>query len=135
MKKAIKKASIITTGLLMMSLLGFTQPAISNEKNENLVELKFIGKHLNGPMFLLNVNNSEAGIFLIKVRDIEGNLLYSEKLKGEKIARRYQVAIDPALYDEFQVQFEITSTKTNETLTYNVVNSKRAIDNIVVARL
>jgi hypothetical protein len=135
MKKAIKKANIITTGLLLISLLGFTQPAISNEKNENPVELKFIGKHLNGPMFLLNVNNSEAGIFLIKVRDIEGNLLYSEKLKGEKIARRYQVTIDPALYDEFQVQFEITSTKTNETLTYNVVNSKRAIDNIVVARL
>ncbi len=135
MKKAISKTRTITAGLIILSIMGFTQPAFSTEKNDNPVELKFMGKKNHGPVFQLNMNNTEAEEFLIKVRDGEGNLLYSEKLKGKNISRRYQVAIDPEFYEEFNVRFEITSVKTHETLIYNVANSRRAVDNIIVDKL
>ncbi|HVE61104.1 MAG TPA: hypothetical protein VNA26_04750, partial [Chitinophagaceae bacterium] len=122
-------------GLIILSILGFTQPALSNEKNDNPVELKFLGRQNHGPVFQLNLNNTMEGKFLIRVRDAGGNLLYSEKLKGKNVTRRYQVAIDPELYEEFNVRFEITSVTTRETLIYDVANNRRAVDNVVVAKL
>jgi len=135
MKKTISKTRTITAALMLLSMMGITQPAFSNEKNDNPVELKFMGKQNYGPLFQLSMNNAEEGEFLIKVRDAGGNLMYSEKLKGKNVTRKYQVAIDPELYEEFNVRFEITTVSTRETLIYDVVNNRRAVDNITVAKL
>lgn len=135
MKKAINKARIITTALSIVFFLGCSQAAMSTSKDQSPVAFKFMGKQNAGPLFRLTMNNSEADEFLIKVKDADGILIYSEKLKGKNIDRKYQFAITDELYESFNVRFEITSTKTHETFVYKVSNSNHLVDDMIVAKL
>ena len=136
MKKAINNTRKIAAGLIILFMTGFTQAAVPADKKENGSELRFLGKYSNGPLFLLNLNNAEEGEFIIRIKDGDGIELYSERITGKKIARKYKVAIEsPELYESFNVRFEVTSIKTKETFVYNVTNSSHLVDEISVARL
>jgi hypothetical protein len=142
MKKAIIKTRTIITAFITIFILGFTQVAQSEEKvtpvetKQTSVDFKFIAKLNRGPLFQLNMNNAEPGEFLIKVRDADGNLLYSENLKGVDISRKYQLAFESEeLYQAFYVKFEITSIKTNKTLIFNATNRNRVVSDIIIAKL
>lgn len=136
MKKVINNTKKIASGLIIFFMMGLSQAATSADIKESPVELRFIGKYSNGPLFLLNVNTPETGEFVIRIKDGDGIILYTEKLNGKNISRKYKVAVEtPDLYESFNVRFEITSTKTNETFVYNVTNSSHFVDDIMVARL
>jgi hypothetical protein len=142
MKKAIIKTRTIISVLVTFLILGFSQAAQSaektlpGEKTASTLDFKFVGKLGSGPLFQLNMNNAEADEFVINVKDADGNLLYSEKLKGVNVSRKYQFAIDrEELYDAFYIKFEITSVKTNKTFIYNATNKSSVVSDIIVAKL
>jgi len=136
MKTVIKKTRMITMGLISIFIMGFTQVALSNDAHQNPVELKAISNLNKQPVFELKVNNTEVGEFLIRVKDGNGDLLYSETLKGKNLFRKYQFDInEEELYDAFHVRFEITSVKTHETFIYNVTRNNRVVEDITVAKL
>lgn len=141
MKTAINRTKMITMGLITIFIMGFTQPAISqvplfNEADQNPIELKAIGPLNKQPLFQLNVNNTEAGEFLVKVKDAIGVLLYSETLKGKNIWRKYRLDVSEEDLDaNFKVSFEITNVKTRETFVYNATRNSRVIEEVVVAKL
>jgi hypothetical protein len=140
MKKAIIKRRTTITALITFLILGFTQLAWSGEitpaANQASVDFKFIAKLNNGPVFQLNMNNPETGEFLIKVRDADGNLLFSESIKGINISRKYQLAVESEeLYEALNVKFEITSLKTNKTLIFNATHTNRTVSDIIIARM
>ena len=141
MKRAITKTGTITAVLISMFMLGFTPVTKSEERNETVEKnqsatIKFMGKLTNGPLFQLNMNNTEADVFLIRVKDADGNLLYSESLKGVNVSRNYQLAIDrDELYESFNVRFEITSLHTKQTFIYNASNKSRTVSDIIIAKL
>lgn len=135
MKKAIIKTGVITLGINIIFMMGFSQaPALTN-KNE-VIEFRLMEKFDNGPLFQLNMNNTEAAEFLIKIKNGEGSVLYSEKVNGKNIFRKYLVVLESEdLYDAFYVRFEITSKKTNEKFVYNVTNKTLVVSDIIVAKL
>jgi len=141
MKKAISKTRTITAVLISIFMLGFTPVTRSGERNETVeknqsANIKFMGKLANGPLFQVNMNNTEADEFLIRVKDADGNLLYSERLKGVNVSRNYQLAIDrDELYESFNVRFEITSLNTKQTFIYNASNKSRTVSDIIIAKL
>ena len=141
MKRAISKTRTITAVLISIFMLGFTPVTRSEEKNETVeknqsANLKFMGKLTNGPLFQLSMNNTEAEEFVIRIKDAEGYVLYSERLKGVNISRNYQLTIDrDELYETFNVQFEIFSLKTKQTFTYNASNKSRTVSDIIIAKL
>lgn len=141
MKRAISKTRTITAVLVSIFMLGFTPVTKSEEKNETVekkqsASIKFMGKLTNGPLFQLNMNNTELDEFLVRVKDADGNLLYSENLKGVNVSRNYQLAIDrDELYETLNVRFEITSLKTKQTFIYNATNKSRTVSDIIVAKL
>ena len=122
-------------------MLGFTPVTRSEERNETVeknqsANIKFMGKLTNGPLFQLSMNNTEAEQFVIRIKDADGNVLYSERLKGVNISRNYQLTIDrDELYETFNVQFEIFSLKTKQTFTYNASNKSRTVSDIIIAKL
>jgi hypothetical protein len=132
--KAIIKAKTITAALVIILVMGLTQPASSLDKSETSVELQFMGKYSNGPLFRLKLNNPETGEFLIRVKDGDGNLLYSEKLKGNNLSRNYRIDISEEELYTFKAQFEVTNVKTKETSVYKVSNKNRVITDIIVAK-
>ena len=141
MKRAISKTRTITAVLISIFMLGFTPVTRSEERNETVeknqsANIKFMGKLTNGPLFQLSMNNTEAEEFVIRIKDADGNVLYSERLKGVNISRNYQLTIDrDELYETFNVQFEIFSLKTKQTFTYNASNKSRTVSDIIIAKL
>ncbi|MDB5198450.1 MAG: hypothetical protein JWO92_413 [Chitinophagaceae bacterium] len=136
MKKAIKNTRIITMGLIMVFIMGFTQVALSIDGNQNPVELKAIGNPNKQPLFELKVNNAVPGEFLVKVKDENGDLLYTEKLSGKNVSRTYQLGTNlEEINDVFNVRFEITSVKTHEVFIYNVTRKNHVVQDIIVAKL
>jgi hypothetical protein len=134
MKAIINAKSLIAT-LIIILIMSFTQAASSLDKSAPSVELEFLGKYTTGPLFRLKFNNSETGEFIIKVKDGEGNLFFSEKLKGNNLIRNYRINVSEEELYSFKAQFEVTNVKTKETSVYKVSNNDRVVTDIIIAKL
>ena len=60
-----------------------------NDKNIPGLEFRYIGSKENQPVFLLNLANAEEDEYTISFRDKNGNVLYSDRLKGSNITKRF----------------------------------------------
>lgn len=127
MKTAIKKTKMITMGLVAIFLMGFTPVTFSNDPKQTPVEIKAIGKQNKQPLFELKMHNAEVDEFLIKLKDGNGDLLYSETIKGKNVTRRYQLDVNEEEFNTIKLRFEITMIKTNETLIYNITRNIRVV--------
>lgn len=135
MKTAIKKTKMITMGLISIFIMGTTQSSFANN-GKDPVELKAISNLNKQPVFQLKMNNADAGQFVVRIKDGNGDVLYSETLKGKDVTRTYKFDInEESLFDSFNVRFEITSVKTNETFIYNATSNNREVHEIIVAKL
>ena len=90
MKQAMKTTRMITMGLFTLCTMGLSQATFAGQKNDDPIELKFIGKINNRPVFQLNLNNNEAEEYFIRIKDENYDLLYSEKGKKAKNAKLLQ---------------------------------------------
>jgi hypothetical protein len=137
MKQAMKTTRMITLGLFTLCTMGLSQATFAGSKTDKPVELKFIGKFKNRPVFQLNLNNNETEQYFINIKDEYNTVLYSEKIKGENISRKYQLDIDDADLNSstFGVRVEVTSAKTHKTQVYKISSHKSVTENIVVAKL
>ena len=137
MKQSFKTTKMITMGLFTLCTMGLINPTFANAKTDNPVELKFIGKIKDQPVFQLNLNNTEADEYYINIKDANFNILYSEKIKGENLSRKYQLDIDASELNtsEFGVTVEVTSAKTHKTQVYKICSHTSVTENIEVAKL
>ncbi|MES1224464.1 MAG: hypothetical protein ABUT20_53710, partial [Bacteroidota bacterium] len=71
---------------------------------------------------------------VVIVRDSEKKVLFSEKLKGEKISRKYKLQAEE-LEQVAGTTFEITNRKTNETTKYEVNSSSSFVTDVSIAKL
>ncbi len=137
MKQALKTTRMITIGLFTLCTMGLSQATFANVKADDPVELKFIGNIKNQPVFQLNLNNNEAAEYFITIKDEDLNVIYSEKVEGINLSRKYQLAIDESdlKSSAFGVRVEVTSVKTHKTEVYKISSSTRVIENFEVAKL
>jgi hypothetical protein len=138
MKTAIKTTKIITIGLFTFCVLVLTNATFAGTKSGGTpAELKFIGKVQNRPVFQLSLNNDESDEYFINIKDADYNTLYSEKVKGANLSRRYQLDIDEADLSSygFGVRVEVTSAKTHKTEVYKISSQTKTTSNIIVAQL
>jgi hypothetical protein len=135
--KTIRRTKMIAIGFITMFIVGFTQPSFSYYKTENPVEFKMIGNVNHAPLFQLKAANVEGNEYLLKVKDANGILLYSEVLKGKNISRKYQLDLGESVTDEdaLNIRFEVVNLKSHETMVYNIVRNRRMVEDIVVAKL
>lgn len=137
MKQTFKTTKMITMGLFTLCTMGLTNVTFAGTKPDNPAELKYIGKTENHPVFQLNLNNNTAEEYYINIKDANYNVLYSEKLKGENLSRKYQLDIDESDLSapDFGVRIEVTSAKTHKTEVYKISSQTNVTENIVVAKL
>ena len=137
MKQTIKATKMITMGLFTLCTMGFTNATFAGTKTDTPAELKFIGKIKNQPVFELNLNNDASDEYYINIKDANYNVLYSEKIKGENLSRKYQLNIDASELSDpaFGVRVEVTSAKTHKTQVYKISSQTSVTENIEVAKL
>jgi hypothetical protein len=129
MKQAIKSARTITVGLLTLLIVGVTNVSFAGAKDNDPVELRYIGKIDNHPAIRLDLNNSEPGVYFINIKSMNYHILYSEIVNGSNFSRIYRLNRDDAFNNpETAVRVEITSARTHKTKVY-VVKTFNAEEN------
>ena len=134
--KAINKTKMITLGFMSLFIIGFSQPSWSYNKSKNPIEFYAIGSPNHSPSFQFRANSGEVTEYLVKVKDADGEVLYSEILKGKNLLRTYRIDMSNVDINEgFDVRFEVTNVKSKETFVYNATRKSRTVEDIVVAKL
>ncbi|MCW3117903.1 MAG: hypothetical protein JWM28_1985 [Chitinophagaceae bacterium] len=136
MKKTMNNYKMIAIGLVTVLTLGLSNATFASNNPDVPSALKFMGNVNNFPVFQLELNNSTNAEFIVTVRDADKKILLSEKIKGEKISRRYKLdSEDMSLITG--TTFEVTNKLTKESSVYVIdVNTNRTVvENTIITKL
>ncbi|AXY77754.1 hypothetical protein D3H65_28885 [Paraflavitalea soli] len=127
-------------GMMLMAVvaltLTFSNTTLANgEKNpkSSSIELKFIGHYENQPVFLLNLNNTEEDEFSITFRDDYGNVLYSGKVKGSNISKKFMLNTEEIGDNVLNV--EVKAKKNDKSEIYQINRNRSYVDETVVNKV
>jgi hypothetical protein len=118
MKSFMNKNKATLIAIIAVFTTAFTSPAIAAGKNDPPVtEVKYLGFVGNNPVFELNLNGIYADNYFITIRDGAGTVIYSEKLSGKAISRKYRIDTEEEI-PEGGLRFEVRSVKNKKTDIY-----------------
>ena len=130
-------AKMITVALIALCTIGSSNTALATKNPNEPMELKYMGKTNNQPVFQLNLNNPQASEYYISIKDESGKVLYSEKVKGENVSRNYRFDVNE--FDlsspDFGISVEVTTAKTHKTEVFHVKSTAHVVENFEVAKL
>jgi len=130
----MKKSGIIAIALLALTL-GFSTVTLASDEdgNKNVTELKFIGNLENQPVFQLSLNGTEEDEYSITFRDDSGNVLYSDKVKGANITKKFMLKAEEI--GDAIVNVVVKSKKTGKTEVYSINRSHSYVEETVVNKV
>jgi hypothetical protein len=127
-------------GMMMMAVIAFTfafstTTLANGEKNpkSSSIELKFIGHYENQPVFQLSLNNTEEDEFSITFRDDYGNVLYSGKVKGSNISKKFMLNIEEIGDNVLSV--EVKGKKSDKSEVYQINRNRSYVEETVVNKV
>lgn len=135
MKRVIKNYSTmaLVVALTLSSVTVLANDEVKNRKNIPGLEFRYIGTKENQPVFLLNVANAEEDEYFISFRDKNGNVLYSDRLKGTNINKRFLLNVDEIGSGELSV--EIKSRKNNQVQQYKIGTTQSIVTETTVNKI
>jgi len=123
MKKTIKSAKMLTTGLLALCTMGIANVTFAGAtKNENPVEVIYLGAIRNQYSIQLNLNNNEAGTYFVNFKGMDHHILGSEIIQGAHLSEIFKLDVDEDVSSNpvSELRIEVTSEKTHTTRVYKV---------------
>ena len=91
MKKNLK--NFIAAMLIIMPALVST-PSFAGDSTETQAVVKFVGYKNSHPVYSLNINNPTGEKLTIKVKDVDGEILYQENVAGVNISKNFRLNKD-----------------------------------------
>jgi len=136
MKKVINNLKIAAGVFTAVFLLSFTTISSDRqiEDKANYATLQFVGKVDRLPVFKLVILNESDASFLLKVKEGNGDVIFSEKLKGNTISRLYKLDTENAELIN-ATTFEVTNAATNKTTVYKLNNYSRTVEEVYITKL
>ena len=119
MKKVMNRNKAIIVALMALISTSFINPVsgMDNKKDLPGVEIKYLGFVDGNPVFEISTNNAVADNFFITIRDEAGTVLYSEKLSGKNLSRKYRIDTEEEI-TEGGLRFEVRSVSSKKTEVY-----------------
>ena len=136
MKKVMSKNKAIIFGLMAIISTSFSNPVSAMDKKSDLpgVEIRYLGFVNKNPVFEITTSNVQADNFFITIRDEAGTILFSEKLSGKKLSRRYRIDTEEEIADG-GLRFEVRSVKSKKTEVYIVGVSENITREMAVTKI
>jgi hypothetical protein len=133
--KSMKNYGMMLLALVAFTLAFSTTTLANGEKNpkSSTIELKFIGHYENQPVFQLDLNNVEEDEFSITFRDDYGNVLYSGKVKGSNISKKFMLNTEEIGDNVLSV--EVKAKKNDKSEVYKINRSRSYVEETVVNRV
>lgn len=123
----LKVLSIVIAAIFASAV---SNTVVANDNVDNPVELKYIKKAAELPIYQLRLNNLDKGTYAVAIKDEAGELLYTETISGSKIVRNYQ--FDTPLPASVRLTFEVSNVKNNDVKVYNVSRKAKTVEVVVV---
>ena len=129
----INKTFIVIAAVVLSSFS--TIPDVKKEKKDiNGAQFEYLGKTKNLPVFRLVIENPSLTIFSIIVKDDQGDIIYSESLRGNSIARTYKLDTDNT--DLINgTSFHLTNTSNHLTTVFKVQQLTKNVEEINVTKV
>jgi len=96
-------------------------------------ELKYLGKIKDNPVFQLYLSSAQEKSFIIAIKDVYGNVLYSEKVKATNFTRVFQLDTDQI--DDEVLRVEVTSDKNSKPEVFTINRNTRVIEEPSITKL
>lgn len=119
MKKVMSKHKAIIIALMAIISTSFSNPLLATGKNNEptAVEIKYLGFQDKNPVFEIIMKNSKSDNLIITISDESGTVLYSEKLSGKNLSRRYRIDTEEEIA-EGGLRFEVRSLNNKKKEVY-----------------
>ena len=119
MKKVMSKNKTIIVGLMAIISTSFSNPVSAMDKKSDPpgVEIRYLGFVNKNPVFEITTSNLQADNFFITIRDEAGTVLFSEKLSGKSLSRKYRIDTEEEI-TEGGLRFEVRSVSSKKTAVY-----------------
>ena len=119
MKKVMNKNKAIIIALAAIISMSFSNPVLATDKKNDPtgVVIKYLGFQDKNPVFEIIMNNTKEDNFIITIRDASGTVLYSEKLTGKNLSRKYRIDTEEEI-SEGGLRFEVRSVNNKKTDVY-----------------
>ncbi|MBS4065481.1 MAG: hypothetical protein KGZ74_13020 [Chitinophagaceae bacterium] len=113
MKTTIKSAALGLVALVTVNLASATSTPYNNA-----AELKLVGRQNNQPVYQLNINNSTAQEVIVIVKDVQGEVLYYEVLKGTNLSRNFLLNVEASQEADLRVEVINRNSKSKSVLEF-----------------
>jgi hypothetical protein len=131
----MNKNKVTLIAIIAVFTTAFTSPAMAATKNDPPVtEVKYLGFIGNNPVFELNLNGIHDDNYFITIRDVSGTVIFSEKLSGKAISRKYRIDTEEEI-PEGGLRFEVRSVKSKKTDIYVAGITENVTKEIAVTKL
>lgn len=115
MKNSNNTLHIFATVLVALFSIAFTTVAHATETSP--VSVKFVGSVNSIPVFQLSFTNEKIEEYEITVTE-SNNIIYTEKIKGKKLVRKFQFVNNGSEEDVLQISIKNVSSK--KVITYKI---------------
>jgi hypothetical protein len=134
--KVLKNNKAIVIAMMAIISTSFINPASAMDKKSDPpgIEIKYLGFQEKNPVFEINMNNGLTDNFIITIRDITGTILFTEKLSGKNLTRKYRIDTQDEITDG-SLRFEVRSISTNKTEVYKVGVSENITREMTVNKI
>ncbi len=136
MKRVMSNYRSMAIALIVALTLNFSTASANDEvkaKDIPGVEFKFIGNKENQPVFMLNVVNAEEDEYTISFRDKNGHVLYTDRIKGSNVTKRFLLNTEELGTSELSV--EIRAKKNNQVQVYKIGTTQSIVTETVVNKV
>jgi len=136
MKKVMSKNKAIIFGLMAIISTSFSNPVSAMDKKSDPpgVEIRYLGFVNKNPVFEITTSNMQADNFFITIRDEAGTVLFTEKLSGKMLSRRYRIDTEEEIADG-GLRFEVRSVKSKKTEVYIAGVSENTTREMAVTKI
>jgi hypothetical protein len=121
MKRTIKSAALGLVALVTVNLASATP-------YNNAAELKLVGRDNNQPLYQLNINNAASQEVIVIVKDIHGEVLHYEVLKGANLSRTFLLTVDEKEAADLRVEVINRNSKSKSILEF--ADSTASLSNV-----
>lgn len=120
MKNVMNKNKATIIGLMAIVSTAFTNPVLADTTIDPPgMQVKYLGFRESNPVFEIILNNPQSDDFLITIKDKTGTILFSEKISGKNISRKYRIDTQEEI-EEGGLRFEVRSANSKKTEAYTV---------------
>ncbi len=131
--KHLLRTSVIALFTLFVLAFSVNVKANGGINPASVVELKFIGNFQDQPVFQLNLLNKESDEFYISISDLQGNILYSDRVKGINITKKFAINTDEIGDDA--IRLTVTSKNKNTKESYDIKRTQSYVLESSVTRV